>query len=113
MRLIQADPSERIRLVPTEKECLLMPLPDSIGQFKCSNQSVGLKTAFGAHHDLPTIDGDVPRRCESVLLSHRAKGVTEPPHQSPRVLEVDPGTTDQSIGDAVLGAGCITAVHKS
>jgi hypothetical protein len=73
----------------------LMVLPDPISDLQCTNQSIGLKAAVGAHQDLPAFNGEVPRRCESVLLSHKAKGVTEPPHQSPRALDVDPGTTDQ------------------
>ena len=76
----------------------LIVLPDPISYLQCTNQSIRLKGALGTHHDLLAIDGDVPRRCESVLFCHRAKGVTEPPHQSPTLLVMEPGTTNQRLG---------------
>ena len=95
--LSQTHLDERIRSGAVQN-LFLMVLPDPISDLHCTNQSIRLKGALGAHHDLSAIDGDVPRRRESVLFCHRAKGVTEPPHQSPMLLEMEPGTTNQRSG---------------
>ena len=72
----------------------LVVLPDAISHHKRICQCRGMESAFRTNQNLVAIDNQMSRRAESVLFCHEAKGVTEPPHQSPKLLGWELGTTD-------------------